>query len=210
MKRFLKLIGIFFLVAILGILAIALLMPWADRWGASPEEISASLPGDELVPSPRIHYTRALSINASPEQIYPWIVQLGADRGGMYSYTWFETNILRCKLINADRIHEEWQDVKVGDKVKMCPDENMPPAYVVAQMDPKQAIVLGHQDGDQWVEVWQFVLVPQQDGTTRLVIRSRNAAEGWFWNIIRPGEFIMMRGMMLGIKERAEGLAAGR
>jgi hypothetical protein len=209
MKTFLKIMGIFFATIIIGVVAIVLLMPRMDRWGASADEISASLPGDDLVPSPRIHYTRAISINASPEQIYPWIVQLGADRGGMYSYAWFETNILRCKLVNADRIHEEWQNLKVGDKVKMCPDENMPPAYVVARMDPGQAIVLGHQDGDKWVEAWQFVLVPQEDGSTRLIIRSGNAAEGWFWDIMRPGEFIMMRGMMQGIKERAEGMSAG-
>ena len=208
MKLFLKIIGIFFAAIVIGIIAIVLLMPVMDRWGASPQEISASLPGDELVPSPRVTYTRAISIDAAPEKIYPWILQLGADRGGMYSYTWFETNVLRCKLVNADRIHEEWQHLEVGDKVKMCPDENMPPAYIVARIDPDQAIVLGHQEDDQWVEAWQFTLVPQEDGSTRLLIRSRSAAEGWFWDVIRPGEFIMMRGMMLGIKDRAEGMPA--
>jgi hypothetical protein len=208
MKLFLKIIGIFFAAIVIGVLAIVLLMPWMDRWGANVDETSASLPGDELVLSPNIGYTRATSINASPEQIYPWIVQIGADRGGWYSYEWFETNVLRCKNTNADRIHEEWQGLEVGGQVKMCPDEKMPPAYEVAMMYPGQAIVLGHQDGDKWVEVWQFVLVPQQDGSTRLVIRSRSEMGGWFWNIMRPGEFIMMRGMMLGIKERAEGMSA--
>jgi hypothetical protein len=210
MKLFLKIIGILFLVAVIGILAIVLLMPWADRWGASAQEINASLQGDELVLSPNIGYTRGITIDASPEQIYPWIVQLGAGKGGWYSYEWFETNVLRCKNTNAERIHEEWQGLKVGDKIKMCPDENMPPAYLVARMDPNQAIVLGHQDGDKWVEVWQFILVPQQDGSTRLVIRSRSEMGGWFWNIMRPGEFIMMRGMMLGIRERAEAMNQGR
>lgn len=204
MKIFLKIIGIFFAAIVISVVAIVLLIPRMDRWGASTDEIGASLSGDELVPSPRISYTRAVSINASPEQIYPWIVQMGAGKGGWYSYDWFETNALRCQNANADRIHEDWQGLNVGDKVKMCPDENMPPAYVVARMDPGQALILGHQEDDQWVEVWQFVLIPQQDGSTRLVIRSRNAAEGLFWNIIRPGEFIMMRGMMLGIKDRAE------
>ncbi|MGE5462588.1 MAG: hypothetical protein ACM3PS_04495 [Syntrophothermus sp.] len=208
MKLFLKIIGVLFAVLLIGIVVLVFLMPWADRWGASAQEVSASLQGDELVQSPNIGYTRGISIAASPEQIYPWIVQIGAGKGGWYSYDWFETNALRCKNINADRIHEEWQDLKVGDKVKMCPDENMPPAYVVARMDPDQAIVLGHREGDKWVEVWQFVLVPQRDESTRLVIRSRSEMGGWFWNIMRPGEFIMMRGMMLGIKERAEGMPA--
>jgi hypothetical protein len=210
MKLFLKITGIFLAVIVISVIAVVLFMPLADRWGASSEEISASLPGDELVVSPNIGYTRAVSVNASPEQIYPWIVQIGAGKGGWYSYDWFETNVLRCQNSNANRIHEEWQGLIVGDKVKMCPDENMPPAYKVARMDPNEAIILGHQDGDQWVEVWQFVMVPQDGGSTRLVIRSRSEMGGWFWNIMRPGEFIMMRGMMLGIKERAEAMAQGR
>jgi hypothetical protein len=71
-------------------------------------------------------------------------------------------------------------------------------------------MILGHQDNGEWVEVWQFVLLPHEDGSTRLVVRSRSAAEGWFWDVIRPGEFIMARGMLLGIRERAEGMTQGR
>jgi hypothetical protein len=207
MKKFFKLVGILAGLAVLAILIIAALMPWMDSWGATKDEIAASFSGDKLVPSPRITYTRAVSINAPPEDVYPWIVQLGAEKGGMYSYSWFETNILRCELINADRIHEEWQDLKVGDQMKMCPGTSGPPPYEIAILEPNHAIVMGHKEGGRWVEVWQFSLVPQEDGTIRLVIRSRNAAEGWLWDVIRPGEFIMMRGMMLGIRERAEALA---
>jgi hypothetical protein len=206
MKRFLKIVGVLAGLGILTLVVMFALLPWMDRWGASDEEIAASLTGDELVPSPRIRYTRAISINATPEEIYPWIVQLGAERGGMYSYDWFETNVLRCELINADRIHQEWQDLKVGDQVKMCPGTSGPPPYEVSLIEPDRAIVMGHQDQGKWVEVWQFVLVPQADGTTRLILRSRNAAQGWFWDVIRPGEFIMARGMLLGIKARAETL----
>ena len=64
-----------------------------------------TFPGDELVPSPRYVYNRAVTVHATPAEIYPWLVQMGAERGGMYSYEWFETNLLRCELINADRIH---------------------------------------------------------------------------------------------------------
>lgn len=207
MKKLLKVIGG---LAGLGVLIMVMMfasLPWMDRWGASDAETAASLTGDELVPSPRISYTRAISINAAPEEIYPWIVQLGAERGGMYSYEWFETNILRCELINADRIHAEWQDLKVGDQVKMCPGVSGPPPYEVALIEPDQAIVLGHRENGNWIEVWQFNLIPQVDGSTRFILRSRNAAQGWFWDVIRPGEFIMARGMLLGIKERAEGMA---
>ncbi|HSL44789.1 MAG TPA: hypothetical protein VK897_15240 [Anaerolineales bacterium] len=204
MKKLLKIMGVLAGLGMLTVILMLVSLPWMDRWGANQTEIAASLTGDELVPSPRISYTRAISINTAPEEIYPWIVQLGAERGGMYSYEWFETNVLRCELINADRIHEEWQNLKVGDQVKMCPGTSGPPPYEVAIMEPDQAIVLGHKENGDWIEVWQFILVPQADGSTRLVLRSRSAAQGWFWDIIRPGEFIMARGMLLGIKERAE------
>ena len=208
MKKFLKLAGFLLGLGIIGVVGIVLLMPWMDRWGATDHEVSAGYTGDDLVPSPRVTYTRAVSIHAASEEIYPWIVQLGAERGGMYSYSWFETNILRCELINADRIHEEWQNLKVGDMVKMCPGDWGPPAYEVALLDPDHAMVLGHQENGKWVEVWQFILVPQEDGTTRLVARGRTTMTGTLWDVIRPGQFIMERGMLLGIKERAEGMVA--
>lgn len=208
MKALLRTIGI---LAGLGVLVVAVmfaLLPWMDHWGATPDEIADSLTGDELVLSPRISYTRALTIHAAPREIYPWIVQLGAERGGMYSYAWFETNILRCELINADRIHAEWQNLKVGDQVKMCPGTGGPPPYEVAIIEQERAIVMGHKENGDWIEVWQFILAPQADGSTRLILRSRNAAQGWFWDVIRPGEFVMARGMLLGIKERSEGMTA--
>jgi hypothetical protein len=204
MKKFIKTIGILAGLGVLTLLILFALLPWMDRWGVTNDEISASFPGDELVPSPRLLYNRAVTIDASPEQIYPWIVQMGADKGGLYSYTWFETYLLQCPQANADRIHQEWQTLKVGDKVLMCPDENAPPAYEVARIEPKRAIVMGHRENGTWSDVWQFILNPQSDGTTRLLLRSRNALEGWLWDAMRPGEFIMVRGMLLGIKERAE------
>lgn len=207
MKKIFKLIGILVALAVLAVVVIIALLPWMDSWGATDDEIAASFSGDELVPSPRLFYTRAVTINATPEEIYPWIVQLGADKGGMYSYTWLE-GLIQCPQTNADRIHEEWQGLKVGDKVLMCKND-MPPGYEVAKIEPNRAIVMGHQTNGTWSDVWQFNLVPQPDGTTRFIVRSRSALEGWFWDAIRPGEFIMMRRMMLTIKERAEG-AYGR
>lgn len=204
MKKFLKILMGFVAILALVVLVVILLMPWMDRWGATAAEIKASFTGDQLVADPRIFYTRAVTIQASPEQIYPWLLQLGAEKGGMYSYAWFETNILQCELVNADRIHPEWQNLQVGDLVKMCPGDSGPPPYEVALLEPNQAMVIGHQEKGQWVDIWQFILVPQNDGTTRLVLRSRDAKSGWVWDVIRPGEFIMARGMLLGIQERVE------
>jgi hypothetical protein len=124
MKKVLKVIGVLIGLALLAIVAIILLTPWMDHWGATKAEIAATLPGDELLPVPASFVNRAVTINGTPEQIYPWIVQLGAERGGYNSYTWLETSLLNCPMVNADRIHPEWQDLKIGDVVKMCPKQS--------------------------------------------------------------------------------------
>jgi len=179
MKKFIKFAGVLTLLAVLAVIVTFALLPWMDRWGATNEEIAAPFTGDELVPSPALLYNRAVTVNAAPEEIYPWIVQLGAERGGMYTYDWFETNILHCELINADRIHEEWQDLKVGDNVKMCPEEGWgPPPYEVAILELDHALVMGHQENGVWNDVWQFILVSQADGTTRLILRGRDLKSG--------------------------------
>jgi len=207
MKTLLKTIGILAGLFILAIVIVVLLTPWMDRWGATDGEISATFPGDELVPEPASFINRAITINAAPEYIYPWIVQLDATKGGWYSYTWLE-GLIGCKMVNADRIHPEWQDLQVGDLVRMCPDEPGPPPYVVAQIHPHQAIVMGHQENGEWVDLYQFVIIPQADGTSRLILRTRTQMVGGIWTVIHPGAFIMERGLLRGVKERAEKLAA--
>jgi hypothetical protein len=205
MKKLLVLLAA--LIVLVGVVAgvATVFRPWMDRWGATEAEVAARLPGDEFVPDPYTSTTRAVTIAAAPEAIYPWLVQMGADRGGLYSYTLLERAIF-CPMVNADRIHPEWQDLQVGDPVKMCPKEFGPPPYIVAAIQPDQALVLGHTNPDgSWAESWQFVIVPQADGTSRLIVRSRTSLSDWFWDVIHPGIFIMERGMMLGIKARAEG-----
>lgn len=183
------------------------LTPHLDRWGATAAELAATYPGDELVPHPASFVNRAVTIRARPEHIFPWLRQLGADRGGLYSYTRFE-KLIGCPLVNADRIHPEWQALQVGDAVKMCPHEPAPPPYIVAQIEPERALVMGHKEGQSWVDLWQFILTPQADGSTRLLLRTRTMMVGGFWDVIHPGVFIMERGLLLGVKERAERLAA--
>ena len=207
MKTLLKILLGIIVVVILCVAVVAVATPWMDRWGAKDAEIAAVLPGDELLPNAASVVNRAVEIQASPNQIYPWLVQMGAGRGGLYSYSWLETNLLRCPLVNADRIHLEWQDLKVGDKVEMCPGQAMPPPYTVARLDPNKAVVMGHLDKGEWTDLWQFVIIPQSDGSSRLVLRTSTNIVGAFWTIIHPGIFIMERGMLLGIKQRAEGLA---
>jgi hypothetical protein len=206
MKRWTKILLVLIGLAALTVAAVILLTPQMDRWGATDAELQASFPGDELVPAPLSFVNHAVSISATPEQIYPWLVQMGADKAGLYSYTALET-LIACPQTNADRIHEEWQNLQVGDQVKLCPKEPGPPPYMVAQLLPNQAIVLGHQENGQWVDLWQFVILPQTDGSSRLVLRTRTMAVGGFWDVIHPGVFIMERGLLLGVKERAEKMA---
>jgi hypothetical protein len=202
MKRFLKILGILIIFLLVLIVSVILLTPWMDRWGATDAEVNATFPGDELVPTPASFVNRAVTINASPEQIYPWLLQMGAGKGGLYSYTALE-NMIGCKLVNADRIHDEWQNLEVGDKVEMCPN-GTPPAYIVAQIAPNEALVMGHQENGKWVDLWQFILIPETDESTRLILRTRTMMVGGIWDIIHPGVFIMERGLLLGVKERAE------
>jgi hypothetical protein len=206
MKRVLKVMAILAGLVVLAVILTAALTPWMDRWGAREDEIAASFPGDDLLAEPALFLNRAVTVNATPEEIYPWIVQLGADKGGMYSYTRLET-LLRCSQVNADRIHPEWQGLEVGDEMKMCATQPAPPPYIIAQIDPNRAVVMGHKEDGKWVDVWAFIIVPQEDGTSRLITRTRTMATGGFWTIIHPGIFVMERGMLLGIKERAEQMA---
>jgi hypothetical protein len=206
MKKWTKIFLILLGLAALTVATLILFTPWMDRWGATDAEIQAAYPGDELVVAPKSFVNHAVTINATPEQIYPWLVQMGADKGGLYSYTALEA-MIACPQTNADRIHEEWQDLQVGDLVRLCPQDPGPPPYTVAQIFPNRAIVMGHQENGEWIDLWQFIIVPQANGSSRLILRTRTMMTGGFWDIIHPGVFIMERGLLLGVKERAEKMA---
>jgi hypothetical protein len=203
MKKILITLGLLVVAASAVVISVIVLTPWMDRWGTTDSELTMVFPGDELLSQPASFVNRAVTINASPEKIYPWLVQLGAERGGYYSYSGLET-LLFCPMQNADRIHAEWQNLKVGDSVKMCPGSSGPLPYEVAQIHPNQAMILGHKENGKWVDLWMFNLIPQPGGSTRLVLRSRTNMVGGFWDIIHPGIFIMEQGMLTGIKQRAE------
>ena len=210
METFLIVVATLIGFLVMVILVLTQLTPWMDRWGAIPEEVAATFPGDDLVPNPASFVNRAVTIHARPQDIHPWIVQLGADKGGFYSFTWIE-KLLGIPMVNADRIHPEWQELHIGDQVKMSTKPVAPPPYIVALVEPPQAVVMGHQEKERWVDLWQFVILPQNDpGTTRLVLRTRTMMTGGLWNIIHPGVFLMETGMLRGIRVRAEALAGAK
>lgn len=203
MKTFLVILGIIASLIIIFVILIILLTPWMDRWRTTTEERSMELPGDKYNSSPSRVANRAVTINASAVKIYPWIVQIGADKSGMYSYTWLE-RLVGCKMAKDETIHPEWQNLAAGDEMKMCTGDTAPPPYIVIETLPDQAVIYGHKEGDAWVDVWQFVLVPQSDGTTRLITRTRTNMTGGMWEMIRPISFAMERKMLLTIKHLAE------
>jgi hypothetical protein len=180
--------------------------PLYATWGATQAELEATLPGDALLPEPGAIQTNAITINAPAEAIWPWLAQMGQEKGGLYSIEWLE-NLVGCDMHNADRIHPEWQDVKPGDLVRMMPpSQPMPPPYIVGQVLPDQALILGHytQDGSTWNDTWSFVLQPVDAQTTRLVIRTRTNNVGGVWDVFDAMAFVMQNAMMNGIKDRAE------
>jgi hypothetical protein len=201
------LVAVFFFVAFFWF-ATSTLHPWYNRWGATDEEVRLPLPGDELLPGPAHQSTLAVTVQAAPEAIWPWLVQLGAGRGGLYSYSWFE-RLLNCPVHNADRVIPELQHPQAGDEVRMCPGEFGPPPFTIAAIQPGVAFIYGSRDdtGAAWASTYQLVLLPQDAHTTRLVFRTRSASLSSFDKILGPGYFLMERRKLQGIRERTEGAA---
>jgi len=191
--------------------ALSIVRRWYTRWGATDAEIRSGLQGDDLVPFASSVRTKAITIHASVEQVFPWLLQLGQQKAGFYSFEFIENAICHCNIHNADIIVSEWQDTKPGDLVHLFPPgQGGPPPYVVAQVEPNRAFVIGHmnEDKSRWADVWQFGLRPVDANTTRLIHRVRTAGFGNVWDALDPAYFFMERGMVLGIKARAERLAA--
>jgi len=185
-------------------------------WGASVEECTRPLPGDELIPDPATMTTRAISIDAPPELVWPWLVQVGQGRGGWYSYDWVE-NLLGLEIHSTYQLRDEWQHLAVGDRVAVVPPGwgPLPDGYAfrVERVDPPRALVLRQAPPEHpWNAVWSFVVEPDGPDRCRLTCRSRAEVEPGLRGFIArsagelmdPVTFAMTRKMLLGIKHRAE------
>ena len=186
------------------------IQPWHRHWGATPEEQNRVLPGDDLVQNARYRTTRAITIDAPVEDVWPWLVQLGQNRGGFYSYSGLE-RLIGAEIYNADDIHPEWQHLDVGDDVLMAPDDRFEgqAKMRVFSIVPERALVLGPPKPEADVDgSWAFALEPKDERSTRLLVRTQGPSPNvppffFMFDIIH---FMMERKMMLGIKERAERL----
>ena len=206
-------------LAVAGVLAITYerwLRPWQERWGATDEEIPLALPGDEFIDEPAAQVTRAITIDAPPEDVWPWIVQIGADRGGFYTYDRLE-NLFGLDIHSADDIVDEWQDLEIGQVVYA--DRARTGGWYVVDLRPYEALVLKVADlaagrplrRDEklrWEFLWTFALHKTADGGTRLLVRERVAFDSTATKTLMAPvglvSFVMTRGMLLGIKARVE------
>ena len=175
-------------------------------WGATTDEAVRRLPGDELLENADLVATRAITIQAPASAVWPWLVQMGPGRGGAYTYDWIE-NLLGIDIHSADRILPEFQQLEVGDVQQIRRGE---PGMRVEILEPEHVLSSRSEDGN-WV--WTFLLV-EEEGATRLISRNRIAIPGASLAgrlgmlVMEPGSLVMERKMLLGIKERAERLAA--
>jgi hypothetical protein len=181
------------------------LRAWQLRWGATDEELSRPMPGDDIVATPPFDATRAVTVNAPPENIFPWIVQMGVTRAGWYSYDLLD-NLARP---SSAAIIPEYQNMQIGDLIPMSPDGKY--GVYVKDYKPGEWILWWDKNGaTSWV--WGFY--PVTETQTRLVTRVRVkynllSLDVFFNLLIEFCDIIMMRKCMLGIKERAEQMTSG-
>ncbi len=186
-------------------LAAPLIRRWHLRWGATPDEVNGRLPGDERFPNAQFVATRAITITAAPEDVWPWIVQVGCQRAGWYSNDLLD-NLGRA---SATEILEQFQELQPGQWVPMSPVGTPTPvnAFRVEDYEPQRWLLWAKPDS-----TWVWRLTPTADGATRLVTRI-HAPRDWRQHpgtallglvLMELGDFAMMRRMLLGIKTRAE------
>ena len=191
---------------------------WIRQWGAAEEEVRQPLPGDDLLAEAVYETTHAIDVDAPPEDVWPWLVQMGQGRGGFYSYDWIE-NLGGLEIHSADRLVPDFQELAEGDIVRLAPNTGL----VAVVVDPPRALVLRatadlatkrppeRSDHGYFDWSWAFVVQPAGAMSSRLLIRLRaDTAVRFPFSLVgplvwEPLHFLMERKMLRGIRERAEG-----
>jgi hypothetical protein len=197
-----------FLLLLLALLYWFPVRRWFNSWGTTADEVRRSMLGDEVIEKPTSGAMLAVTINAPPENIWPWLLQLGYQRGGLYSYDWLDRLFGFLDRPSAKRILPEFQNLAIGDKIPWGHGESL----AVAVIDPYRSLVLDYKGrGMEWV--WQFGLYPLDGSRTRLVTRGiERTPTTLAWRlgmlIMEAAAFIMTRRMLLNLKQRAEELTS--
>ena len=191
---------------------------WWRAWGVDPTEAAKALAGDDLVPTPTAIETRGITIDAPPEAVWPWLVQMGCDRAGFYSWDRLDNG----GRPSASRIHPEWQTLAVGDRVLCTPDGRF--WFDVERLESERVLVLrssidlGRRQPFDTSEprprffadgIWEFVLAELPEGKTRLVVRSFGIARPRllgavnlvFWD---PAHVVMQTRQLRNLKRLVE------
>ncbi len=181
--------------------------PWMLQWGSTRDERATPLPGDDLAPDARYVTTRAVTIQAPPEAVWPWLIQMGQDRAGFYTHNWVE-RLLQSGIRDVHELHPEWQRIEVGDLMRTNHDMGgRPMGWPVVAVDPGRALVVRSKSLP--AGTYAFVLSPIDDGHTRLIVRDRAAWRWWEWPfavlVYEPLHAYMETGLLQGLAERAEG-----
>ena len=181
---------------------------WMSHWGATPSDLTRVMAGDALLVNPMYSGTMAVIVDAAPEHIWPWLVQIGYQRGGLYSYDWLDRLFDFLDRSSATRILPEFQNLAVGDTIPL----GQGPGWPVAVLEPNRALVLDMRNQGAFDWVWQFGLYTVDRNRTQLVsrscVRTRSAWAKLATHVIEPAGFLMTRRMLLGLKQRAEALRA--
>ncbi|HPH96283.1 MAG TPA: hypothetical protein PKW33_06305 [Anaerolineaceae bacterium] len=200
-------IGIILLaILLLGAVYLLWLRPWQLHWGATAEELARSMPGDEVVAAPSFNATRAVTVEAPAQAIYPWIIQMGVTpRAGWYSYDLLD-NLGRP---SAESLMPELQQIFPGQLIPMSPDGKN--GLYVKAYEKDRWILWGDLAGDT---TWAWGFYPDGKGRTRLITRVRSKyrwgfPQAFFNLLLEFCDMIMMRKCMLDIKARAEKLVRG-
>ena len=196
----------------------ALLTPFLrgarNHWGLDESEAARPRPGDEVIPEPRWSWTHAVEIDAPASEVWPWVAQIGADRGGFYSYQALE-NAVGCGVRNAETVHPELAH-REGDTLVLHP--KMPPLRVTSVAEGRHLLAVGAPDadavatGERWTAAtWLFQVEPLGAGRCRFVSRYRCACSddlatrlSFGPTLLEPVGFAMDRRMLLGVKARVE------
>jgi hypothetical protein len=206
---------------VVAVAAEAALVHLGRTYGSTREERSRGLPGDEVVADPVVQTDHAITIDAPPSAVWPWLVQMGWGRGGWYTARWVDRVLFPANGPSADRVVPELQEIAVGTFIPDGPPESGCGLHVI-HLEPERALVLRSTSHlpPSWRDratldwTWAFVLTPVDDGRgTRYHFRSRWVTQPWWLTLggrfgLVPADFLMSRDALRGVKQRAERLAA--
>ena len=177
---------------------LGLMRPWHVRWGATADEVARAMPGDGILSPGALPTTRAITIGAPADQVWPWLAQLGYGRAGWYSYDWLDND----GHPSATQIRPQWRHLRPGDQILMMPGAGFDVVEV------KDGHYFTARAPDQTMS-WCLAVEPLGRHSCRLISRWRarwhiTPASALWIALSDPGAFIMERKMLLGIKARAE------